>query len=130
MEDFLKIRQNRASLKDNLFLGMEDIKHFMPILSTLIIRIPYIIKASCFLLCHSWGIFTMSLISQNVLILLCIKPSLPHCSETPWTCPRLIGFTSFHQGPAIPFSLLPSTQSIPAKIIWLPKLFGKDMAIN
>lgn len=57
----------------------------MPTPSTLIIYIPYIIKAPYFLLYHSWDIFTMSLISQNVLILLYMKPSLPHSFKTPWT---------------------------------------------
>lgn len=57
----------------------------MPTPSTLIIYIPYVIKAPHFLLCHSWDIFTMSLISQNVLILLYMKQSLPHSFKTPWT---------------------------------------------
>lgn len=61
------MRHDRASLKDNLFLRMEEGKHFMPTLSTLIIFIPYIIKTSYFLLCHSCGVFTMSLISQMFL---------------------------------------------------------------
>ena len=110
---FLKMRHDRVSLKDNLFLRMEEGKHFMPTFSTLIIYIPYVIKSSYFLLCHSWH-FHYVTHQSNVHILLCIKPTLPGASETPWTCPSLTGFTSFHQGFTIPFSVLPPNQSIPA----------------
>lgn len=111
----LKKKKDMIEPLENI-LRMEEVKYFMPTLSTPIIYMTRNIKASYFLLDRSRDVFTVPLISQNILLLSCSKSSLPTGSKNHQARPCLIGFASFHRGYIIPLPLLPPTRSF----LWLP----------